>query len=238
VIEVSEYLEQNRRAVIMLIVAVCIALLGGLYLLLFNGGQEEEVAPIPHNNNPSAVQDADPAADESEAVESIYVARGTSVNPFGPLAGAQKQKAEKSTSDAASESTTSKSTPNSNSTKQSTTQSSPAAPKNSSVGTKEPAPPQTDPGNPSEPDDPQPVVPEPIGGPGKDGEELLVRVLEVQPELMTARVNGERTKLYLNEPNELGGLTYLAPLGGGCAWVGMPDTEVRFSVCKGKTERL
>lgn len=89
-----------------------------------------------------------------------------------------------------------------------------------------------------EPDDPQPIVPEPIGGPAKDGEELLVRVIEVQPELMTARVNGERTKLYLNEPNEFGGLTYLAPLGGGCAWVGMPDTEVRFSVCKGKTERL
>ena len=88
------------------------------------------------------------------------------------------------------------------------------------------------------PDDPQPVAPEPIGGPDKNGEELLVRVVDVQPDVMTARVNGRRTKLYLNEPSEPGGLTYLAPLGGGCAWVGMPDTEVRFSVCKGKTERL
>ena len=59
------------------------------------------------------------------------------------------------------------------------------------------------------------------------------RVVDVQPDVMTARVNGRRTKLYLNEPSEPGGLTHLAPLGGGCAWVGMPDTEVRFSVCKG-----
>ena len=65
-----------------------------------------------------------------------------------------------------------------------------------------------------------------------------IRVIDVQPDVMTARVDGQRTKLYLNEPSEPGGLTYLAPLGGGCAWVGMPDTEVRFSVCKGKTERL
>ncbi len=232
----SEYLEENRRAVIMLIVAVCVALLGGLYLLLSLGGNEEEVAPIPHNDNPSAVQDTDPVTDESEAVESIYVARGTSANPFGPLAGAQKQ--EKSTSGTSSETSTSKST--TSSTKKTNTPTTSTPPKKSSVENQEPAlepvPRQNDPA--PKPDDPQPIVPEPIGGPGKDGEELLVRVIDVQPELMTARVNGERTKLYLNEPNELGGLTYLAPLGGGCAWVGMSDTEVRFSVCKGKTERL
>jgi hypothetical protein len=236
---VSEYLEENRRAVIMLIVAVCVALLGGLYLLLSSSGQEEEAAPIPHNDNPSAVQDADPAADESEAVESIYVARGTSANPFGPLAGAQKQ--EESTSGTSSENSTSKSTTSSTSTKKTTTTPTTSTPpKKSSVGNREPAlepvPRQNDPAPKN--DDPQSIVPEPIGGPDKNGEELLVRVMDVQPDVMVARVNGERTTLYLNEPNETGGLTYLAPLGGGCAWVGMPDTEVRFSVCKGKTERL
>ena len=43
--------------------------------------------------------------------------------------------------------------------------------------------------------------------------------------------------LYLNEPGELG-VVYVAPLGGGCAWIGRIDSDVRVSVCKAKAERV
>ncbi|MEZ5119254.1 MAG: hypothetical protein R2686_05015, partial [Candidatus Nanopelagicales bacterium] len=173
---------------------------------------------------------AEEAVVEVQPAVRVYSGRGASDNPFAPVEGENNGTDSDAKAKPTPKPTNKTSTPDRDPAV-TTTRSEPSVknPTSNAPSTNDPAP---------EPDDPQPIVPEPIGGPGEDGEELLVRVIEVQPELMTARVNGERTKLYLNEPNELGGLTYLAPLGGGCAWVGMPDTEVRFSVCKGKTERL
>ena len=42
----SDYIQENRRAVIMFVVALCIAMLGGLYLLLSGGSAEEELSPV------------------------------------------------------------------------------------------------------------------------------------------------------------------------------------------------
>jgi hypothetical protein len=236
----SEWVQENRRAVVMLAVAMSIALLAALYAVLSGGDSTDDLPPVTRGASSESVVTEDTAAEEAvvevQPAVRVYSGRGTNANPFAPVDGendgTDADATAKPTSKPTPKPTSNASTPNRDPAV-TTTRSEPSVKQPTSN-----APSTSDPGNPSEPDDPQPVVPEPIGGPGKDGEELLVRVLEVQPELMTARVNGERTKLYLNEPNELGGLTYLAPLGGGCAWVGMPDTEVRFSVCKGKTERL
>lgn len=46
----SEYLQENRRAVIMLVVAVAVALLGGLYLLLSGGSESTILAPFHRAN--------------------------------------------------------------------------------------------------------------------------------------------------------------------------------------------
>ena len=87
------------------------------------------------------------------------------------------------------------------------------------------------------PEEPKNVVPEPIDN-GKDsGDAIPVTLLEVQSDYVIARVDSERSKLYITSPGTEG-VTYVAPLGGGCAWLGRTDSEVRVSVCEGKTERL
>ena len=230
----AEWVQENRRAVVMLAVAMSIALLAGLYLVLSGGNSPEELPPVTRGAPAETAVTEDTAAEEAvvevEPAVRVYSGRGTSANPFAPVEGGKKGTGSDTASEPTAKPTSKPSEPRKDPAS-TTTRQDPAVHTSPSTkpSSKDPAP---------KPDDPQPVAPEPIGGPDKNGEELLVRVVDVTLEVMTARVNGRRTKLYLNEPSEPGGLTYLAPLGGGCAWVGMPDTEVRFSVCKGKTERL
>ncbi len=85
---VSEYLQENRRAVVMLIVAVGIALLGGLYLLLSGGGEQTDLGPVPKGKpSPSATMETEEPTDPLLATN---VGRGTNANPFGPLTGSEE----------------------------------------------------------------------------------------------------------------------------------------------------
>lgn len=230
----AEWVQENRRAVVMLAVAMSIALLAGLYLVLSGGNSPEELPPVtrvplPRQPSRRTPQPRKQSSKWNPLCASIPGA-APAPTPFAPVEGGKKGTGSDTASEPTAKPTSKPSEPRKDPAS-TTTRQDPAVHTSPSTkpSSKDPAP---------KPDDPQPVAPEPIGGPDKNGEELLVRVVDVQPDVMTARVNGRRTKLYLNEPSEPGGLTYLAPLGGGCAWVGMPDTEVRFSVCKGKTERL
>ena len=81
------------------------------------------------------------------------------------------------------------------------------------------------------------VVPEPINT-GKDAEDgVSVTMVEVTGDYVVARVEGDRTKLYVNIPGAEG-VVYVARLAGKCAWMGRIDSDVRVSVCEGKTEQL
>ena len=229
---VSEYLQENRRAVVMLVVAVGIALLGGLYILLSGGGEQTDLGPVPKGKpSPSATMETEEPTDPLVATS---VGRGTNVNPFGPLAGSEED-----VSDSGSD------TPNP------TKQTSPK--KTSSYGTTNTDPSATVDTGSSKKNDPvdvsgsdssdetpkadKTVVPEPIHN-GKDAEDAVtVAVVEVAGDYVIARVQGDRSKFYINIPGDEG-VVYVAPLGGDCAWMGRMDTEVRVSICEGKNGEL
>lgn len=226
----SEYLQENRRAVIMLVVALCVAVLGGLYLLL-SGGGSEELTPVTKGETPQPAVTVEPV-DQSDAIVTTVVSRGANSNPFGALSGTE--------TDAVTSSDSSKSSQK-NSTSSSTTKSSSrttvdgTSTDTTNNTTVDVTGSQT--GDETKPEEPKNVVPEPIDN-GKDsGDAIPVTLLEVQSDYVIARVDGDRSKLYISLPGTAG-VTYVAPLGGGCAWLGRTDSEVRVSVCEGKTERL
>jgi hypothetical protein len=228
----SGYLQENRRAVILLVIALAVALLGGLYLLL-SGGDPVDTGAVPQGQRPSP----SPTMETEEPTDPLLatnVGRGTNANPFGPLAGSEED-----VSDVESD------------TPEPTKQTSPK--KTSSYGTTNTDPSatvdtgsskKTDPvdvsGADSGDEKPEPeknVVPEPINN-GKDAEDgVTVAVVEVTGDYVIARVEGDRSKFYINIPGDEG-VVYVAPLGRDCAWMGRTDTEVRVSICEGAKGQL
>ncbi len=232
----SEYLQENRRAVVMLVVVLAIALLGGLYLLLSGGGDPVDTGAVPQGQRPTPSPSVE-TEEPTDPIVATVVGRGTNANPFGPLAGSEDD-----VSDNGSQSdNSSKSTNNSQKKTSSygTTNTDPSATVDTG-GSKSTDPADDVSGSDSADDKPKPeknVVPEPINS-GKDAEDgVSVAVVEVTGDYVIARVEGDRTKLYINIPGEQG-VVYVAPLGGDCAWMGRTDTEVRVSVCEGKTGQL
>ncbi len=226
----SEYLQENRRAVIMLVVALCVAVLGGLYLLL-SGGGSEELTPVTKGETPQPAVTVEPV-DQSDAIVTTVVSRGANSNPFGPLSGTETDAVTSSDSSKSSQknSTSSSSTKSSSRTTVDVTTTDTT--NNTTVDVT-----GSQTGDETKPEEPKNVVPEPIDN-GKDsGDAIPVTLLEVQSDYVIARVDGDRSKLYISLPGTEG-VTYVAPLGGGCAWLGRTDSEVRVSVCEGKTERL
>lgn len=224
----SEYIQENRRAVIMLVVALCVALLGGLYLLLSGGAAEsEELPPVARHEQPQPEVTAEPV-DQTDTSVTTVVARGTGVNPFGPLTGTEEDAATSSDPTPSPTKTSSTSTPN-----KTATSDDPS----SMVGT---GPSKTEPrdeGGSKTGDKPESVVPKPINK-GKDAEDSVpVALIEVQADYVVARVDGGRTKLYISIPGTAG-VTYVAALGGDCAWIGRTDVDERVSVCVGESERI
>ena len=224
----SDYLQENRRAVVMLVVALCIAALGGLYLLLSSGeGDAQAQEPVPHAS-PSVsptIEPVEPEQPTTDAIVTTVVGR-SNANPFTPLQGSE---------DAANEPTSSsppKKSPSPSPTPSKTTQSSPKDPVNVDGSTTSDST-KSD-GKKKKPVDP---VPKPIDN-GKDAEDSVpVTVLSLRQDYIVARVDGDRTRLYLAVPG-VQGVTYVSPLGGNCVWLGRADKPARVSVCKGTTERL
>jgi len=222
----SEYLQENRRAVIMLVVALCIAALGGLYLLLSGGSSDAQAEePVPHASptvSPT-VEPVEPAEPVTDAVVTTVVSR-SNANPFTPLAGSESDANDPGTSNppknTPSPSPTTKPPRNDPSNINGSTTSD-----SKSTGTDGKKQKKVDP------------VPKPIDK-GADAEDSVpVTVLSLEDDYIVARVDGDRTRLYLSVPG-VQGVTYVSPLGGDCVWLGRTDKDTRLSVCKGTTERL
>ncbi len=228
----SEYLHENRRAVILLVVALGVALLGGLYLLLSGGGEQADLGTVPKGKpSPSPTMETEEPTDPLVAT---VVGRGTNANPFGPLAGTEDDVSDSGSEPAAS---TKKSAPKKTSS-YGTTNTDPSATVDN--GTSSSTKPVDVSGSDSADEKPtadKNVVPEPIHN-GKDAEDgVTVAVVEVTGDYVIARVEGDRSKFYINIPGDEG-VVYVAPLGGDCAWMGRMDTEVRVSICEGKNGEL
>ena len=84
----SEYLHENRRAVIMLVIALAVALLGGLYLLMSGGGDVVDSGAVPQGQRPSPSPTLE-SEEPTDPLVATVVGRGTNANPFGPLAGSE-----------------------------------------------------------------------------------------------------------------------------------------------------
>ena len=229
----SEYRQENRRAVVMLVVAVGIALLGGLYILLSGGGEQTDLGPVPKGKpSPSATMETEEPTDPLVATS---VGRGTNVNPFGPLAGSEDD-----VSDSGSDTPKpSKQTSPKKTSSYGTTNTDPSA--TVDTGSSKKSDPVdvsgSDTADEKKSEPPKNVVPKPIDN-GKDAEDgVTVAVAEVTGDYVIARVEGDRSKLYINIPGDEG-VVYVAPLGRDCAWIGRTDTEVRVSICEGKTGQL
>ena len=229
----SEYLQENRRAVIMLVIAVAIALLGGLYLLMSGGGDPVDTGAVPQGQRPSPSATIETEEPTDPLIVS-NVGRGTNANPFGPLAGSEddvsddgsdtpkptKQTTPKKTSSYGTTNTDPSATVDNGSSKK----TAPIDVSGSDTGDEKPEPPKN-------------VVPEPINT-GKDAEDgVTVAVVEATGDYVIARVEGDRSKFYINIPGDQG-VVYVAPLGRDCAWMGRTDTEVRVSICEGKNGQL
>lgn len=217
----SEYIQENRRAVIMLVVALCIAMLGGLYLLL-SRGTEEELPPVTRGQTQQPAQPV-AQAEQSEAVITTAVVRGTGGDPFGPLSGSEEDVAEEEESEPAKQTTDDEPTPNKATS--SSTGSTTSKPTDVS-GTQD--------HDNSSPAPEKDVVPEPIT---RVDESVSVRVLEIDDEYVVVKVEGDRAKLYLSVPGAQD-VVYHARLGSDCAWLGRVGSDVRVSVCRGTTEDL
>lgn len=220
----SDYIQENRRAVIMFVVALCIAMLGGLYLLLSGGSAEEELPPVTRGQTQQPAQPVE-QAEESEAVITTAVVRGTGGDPFGPLSGTEEDVAEQDQP---------QSPPNKPADDEPTTNTSSPSDTPGSTTTKPVDVSGSQDNDESKPAPGKNVVPEPIT---KVDESVSVRVLEVYDDYVVARVEGDRTRLYLSVPGA-SEVVYHAPLGGGCVWLGKVSSDERVSVCKGVTEEL
>lgn len=231
----SEWVQENRRAVVMLAVAMCVAVLAGLYLVLSGGASAEDLPPVTQGAPAETAVIEDTAVEEGvievRPAVRVYAGRGTSANPFGPIEGGEDGTPSDSDS-------TAKPTP-----KPTSTATTPAPRKDPAVSTTRQDPASIDPApndpapKPVDKPDLAPIAPQPIEE-GKDSDSsVLVNVVEIDADSLVARIEGQRSRLYLNEPGELG-VVYVAPLGGGCAWIGRVESDVRVSVCKAKAERV
>ena len=222
--------DRRRLVVLLAILGIAIAL-GLLYLLLASGSDTAPESASPPVDTAEVVQQA--PEDVSVSVEEgdqILVSSTSQRDPFEPLVGdtAPPPSSTSSTKD------TNKSSNPASKAPSSTTRKTPVpdvvrdtTPKSTSPQV------QAD----SEAVDPQPVAPEPIDS-GKDANDApLVRLIDVQSEEAVVRIDGERITLYIGIAGDQD-VVYFAPLGGGCAWMGRADSQVRVSVCKGKAERL
>jgi hypothetical protein len=229
----SEYLQENRRAVIALVVVLCAAALGGLYLVLASGGGEEPLPPVSQGQQPQPLVTVEPV-DQSDPIVANVVTRGTGEDPFGPLPGEEDDAESSAESDDDSDAAKPATGTTSRSTKTSAEPGSTVVP---STGRTDPVE-GADTGDPgSSKAEEKNVPPTPIES-GKDADSAVtIALVELQDEYAIARVDGDRTKLYIAVPG-LEGVTYVAPLGGGCAWMGRTGTEVRVSVCQGEPQQL
>jgi hypothetical protein len=229
----SEYLQENRRAVIMLVVALGVALLGGLYLLLSGGGEPTDTGAVPQGQRPTPSPTVE-TEEPTDPLVATVVARGSNVNPFGPLAGTEDD-----ASDSGSEpTTTSKQSSPKKTSSYGTTNTDPSAKvDNSPSTTSDPVDVSGSDSADEKPTAEKNVVPKPINN-GKDAEDgVTVAVVEVTGDYVVARVEGDRSKFYINIPGDEG-VVYVAPLGGDCAWIGRTETAVRVSICEGKNGQL
>lgn len=233
--DVSEWVQENQRAVVMLAVAMCVAVLAGLYVVLSGGDSAEDLPPVARSAPAETVTEdiaAEEAVVEVRPAVRVYSGRGTSANPFGPIEGGKND----TDSDPAA-----KPAPKPSSTTPAprkdpgatTTRRDPASSNSTSnkPATSDPAP------KPVDKPDPAPIAPQLIEQ-GKDSDaSVLVNVVQIDADSLVARVEGQRSRLFVNEPGDEG-VIYVAPLGGGCAWIGRTGSDVRVSVCKGTPERV
>jgi hypothetical protein len=226
----AEWVQENRRAVVMLVVAMCVAVLAGLYLLMSGGGDPEDLPPVPRTAPADVAPVEDIGVEETDvdarSAVRVYTGRAANANPFGPIRGEDPNESQKG-----SETKTTGKPADSNK----------RLPREDPVTTT----PRRDPGvkkpgskDPRKPDEDRgPVAPQLIDK-GKDADNaLLVRVVAIEGDWLVVRIEGKRSRLFLGEPGAQG-VTYVAALGGGCAWMQQAESEVRVSICQGEAERL
>lgn len=223
------FVQENKRAVVMLAVVVALALVVGAFMLLTGGSAQPEAGPVP-KATPTATAEPEPEQTQSEGSFAPTNARSNN-NPFAPLPGAEK--------DPAQDTKPAKSTKKTDSPSRSGGASSKGsfADPGNEANPEDPVP-EPDPSDPAD-KDPQPVEPEPIDDPTTapgDGK-VSVKVLSVGADTVEARINGANVTLYLAVPDE-SGVIYMSNLGGGCAWLASPGDGARVTICQGQTETM
>lgn len=225
------FVQENKRAVVMLAVVVGVALVAVAFMMLTGRSGEPEAGPVP-KATPTVSPEPEPEETQAQGSFAPTTARSNS-NPFAPLAG--------SDADSDTQTTKAKYTKRNNDAPKSANSSGGDSSKGSFAdpGTDDeptdviPEPDSPDPAD----NDPQPVEPQPVEDPVAADGKLTVKVLSVTADTVEARVNGTAETLYLSVPDALG-VTYVSNLGGGCAWLAGSADGARVTICQGQTETL
>ncbi len=228
----STFVQDNRRSVIMLAVA-----LGGLLLFvgfkLLSGG-----SAVPITAEPTHVPPSSEAAEPSEeTVVQARQPRGVYRDPFAPLPAELKEDSDSGTQPSGGGQSSGKSTAKSSGKSTETQSSSPPSgivkgktPTGSQSGDSETKK--------SKSDDSGSKAPVPIGGGvKKEGESTGITIVAVGESSAVVRINDMRTTLYLNVP-DASGVTFVSSLGGGCGWFAASGAEDRLTICEGDTRQL
>lgn len=229
----ATFVQENKRAVVMLAVTLGLALVVGLVMLVTGGSSEPEAAPVP-KAAPIVTATTEPDVEQTQAAGSFAPNPASTTDPFEPIAGSEESAAPEDTSQK-SDKTPDRTAPESTDSKTASGNTGGASAKGSFADPGTMA--GSGSGDGSADASPQPVAPQPLGQQEVPEGAVLVKVLTVGPETLTARVNDEKATLYLSVP-DTSGVTYVSPLGGGCAWLAMSGKQARVTVCEGETATL
>lgn len=228
----AEYLQDNRRAVVILAVLLAAAGLIGLFLVLTSGGSDEAetLSSVEHATpTPTATQEDPGVSQTTTATTTRSVTRGSGANPFVPLPGTSDDPNADSNAPAANKNPDSNAPASSREVDPSSSSRKSSSDATSGSQNKDAAKEKT----------PKELAPQPIEKGADASTAVAVAVIDVHPNYLLARVNGQRTTLYLNVPDP-SAMMYVSPLGGACAWIARTDgdTGERVSICEGETQDL
>lgn len=228
----STFVQENRRSVIMLAIALGVLVLFVGFKLVSGGS-----APPPSAEPTHVAPSSAPSEPTEDTVVQVRQPRGVSDrDPFKPLPAELDEDADAGTDTSGSGGSPSKSEAKTSSGSAVTEpdpptdiakRNTPAGSQSGDAATKK-----------SKSDDSGSKAPVPIGGGvKKEGESTGITIIDVAEAVAIVRINDIRTTLYLNVPDP-SGVTFVASLGGGCGWFAASGAEDRLTICEGDTRQL
>ena len=236
----AEFAQENRRALVMLAVALVLAVIAAFVLLLGRGGGGESESALVPRPTPTT----EPVAEEPEPSETgavaVFEQAAPRTDPFAPLAGTEEDRRGAARSDIDNGAYKGSASARGSFVKPDTSggEAGDAARQPERVKSPSTAPkPKSDEPKPRTRADDVPVVPQPIADPPGPGDPGEVTLVSVSPDEAVVRTMGERQTLALGVPGTTG-ITYLSWLGGKCAWMAGADATSRVTLCEGETTKL